>query len=169
MKDFFKCIGLFAVGLFTAVIGYPLLHEFGHSAAALLVGAKIIDFRLLPVPYITCEMTVVRRGGQILIAAAGSIFPVIFSLFFRPKRFWLWYGNLVMRGICLLSFAISIAAVCLYDFGIVMENEDVVRALEVMENGRFFIVVSAAFLMAFTVVTVVKQRPLERIKTFFDL
>ena len=57
MKDILKYLGLFFVGLFVAIIIYPFLHEAGHSMAAILVGAKVIDFNLLPLPYVTCEVS----------------------------------------------------------------------------------------------------------------
>ncbi len=48
MKDFLKIIGIILVGLFTAVIIYPMLHEAGHSLIALTVGADVVEFNLFP-------------------------------------------------------------------------------------------------------------------------
>lgn len=135
MKDVFKCFGLLIVGLFVAVIGYPFLHETGHSIIALAVGAKVIDFSLLPLPYVICEISMINGFGLILIGLSGMYLPMIFSLIIRPKSFWFWYGILITKGICILSFVISLVSIVLYNFGVNVLNEDIVQIMNIFEKG----------------------------------
>ena len=141
MKDILKCIGLLIVGLFVSVIGYPFLHETCHTIIALVVGAKVIDFSLLPLPYVTCEISITNDFGLILIGLAGMYLPMIFSLIIRPKSFWLWYGLLLTKGICLLSFIISLVSIILYNFGIKVSNEDIVQIMDVRSEGDLILAI----------------------------
>ena len=56
MKYSIKIIGIFFFGLLTAIIIYPVLHEFGHSLVAIAVGAKVVDFTLFPTPNLMCDV-----------------------------------------------------------------------------------------------------------------
>ena len=114
MKDILKCAGLLAVGLFVAVIAYPFLHESGHFLAALFLGEKVVDYSIFPTPYVICKMSLLSEFNVVLIGLAGMYLPMIITFIVRPKSFWLWYGVLVTKGICLLSFAISFISSILF-------------------------------------------------------
>lgn len=169
MKDILKCIGLLMVGLFVAVIGYPFLHETGHSIVALLVGAKVIDFSLLPVPYVTCEISITNDFGLILIGLAGIYLPMIFSLIIRPKSFWLWYMSLLIKGICFLSFVISLVSIILYNIEIKVLNEDVVQIMDIWLEGDLILAILMILSMIIVIYSIIKQRPLIRIKKYFEI
>lgn len=169
MKDILKCMGLLIVGLFVAVIGYPFLHESGHSIVALLVGGKVIDFDLLPLPYVTCEISITNKFGLILIGLAGMYLPMIFSLIIRPKSFWLWYGLLLTRGICLLSFVISLVSIVLYNFGIKVSNEDVVQIMDIWIKGDLILAILMILSMFIVIYSIIKQKSLSRIIKYFEI
>lgn len=111
-------IGLIAVGLFVAVIIYPFLHETGHTLIALLVGAKITRFNILPIPFVECEISAVDIKGQIFIALGGIVFPYALSMILKPKHFWGWYANFVLKGISVYSVILSVIASVFYMKGI---------------------------------------------------
>lgn len=169
MKDILKCIGLLIVGLFVAVIGYPFLHETGHSIVALLVGGSVIDFNLLPLPYVTCEISIANKFETILIGLAGMYLPMIFSLIIRPKSFWLWYGLLLTKGICLLSFIISLVSIVLYNIGIKISNEDIVQIMDIWIKGDLILAIFLISSMFIVIYSIIKQRPLSRITKYFEL
>ena len=57
--------------MFTAVLLYPALHELGHSLATLVLGGKVIEFHLLPLPNMLCDGSSVGNAGLVTIAVAG--------------------------------------------------------------------------------------------------
>ena len=118
MKDAFKIAAVTLAGLFTAVFLYPFLHEGGHFLAAVIVGAEVKEFHLFPSPNILCDVHTVNIPGLIWIGLHGILFPFLLVCVVRPKKFWFWHINFVLRGICLLSFLISAAGFFLYTDGI---------------------------------------------------
>ncbi len=169
MKDILKCVGLLTVGLFVAIIVYPFLHEAGHFVATVLVGAKVIDFNLFPLPYVTCEISGLNKVCIILIGLSGMFFPTIISITIRPKSFWLWYGSLVIKGICLLSFTISFIAILFYLFGVSMKNEDIVQVMEIWNDGVFILAISMLLSIIVIIRSIIKQKPLNRIMVYFKV
>lgn len=169
MRDILKYAGLFIVGLFVAIIIYPFLHEAGHSMVAILVGAKVIDFNLLPLPYVTCEVSNLNTTSMILIGLAGMFLPVLISIIVRPKSFWFWYCNLVMKFICFLSFAISFIAIVLYIFGVTIKNEDIIQVIDIWNNGVFVLIIIMALSMIGIVRSIMIQKPLIKILEYFKV
>lgn len=169
MKEIIKCIGLLILGIFVAVIGYPFLHESGHSIVALLVGGKVIDFNLIPLPYVTCEVSNLNTTSMILIGLAGMFVPALISVIVRPKSFWFWYCNLVMKIICFLSFAISFIAIVLYLFGVIIKNEDIVQVIDIWNNGVFVLIITMVLSMIGIIRSIIKQKPLIKIMDYFKV
>lgn len=60
---FIRTFFIFAIGLFTAVILYPFLHESGHSLFAVALGGKVTEFNLCRFP-ISCVMSVGLKQEQ---------------------------------------------------------------------------------------------------------
>ena len=167
MRDFLKYAGLFFVGLFVAIIIYPFLHEAGHSMMAILVGAKVIDFNLLPLPYVTCEVSNLNTTSMILIGLAGMFVPALISIIVRPESFWFWYCNLVMKIICFLSFVISFIAIVLYLLGVTIKNEDIVQVIDIWNNGVFVLIIAMVLSMIGIIRSIIKQKPLMKIMVYF--
>lgn len=169
MKDILKYVGLFLVGLFIAIILYPFLHEAGHSMMAILVGAKVIDFNLLPLPYVTCEVSSLNTTSMILIGLAGMFIPALISIILRPESFWFWYCNLVIKFICFLSFVISFVAIVLYLFGITIKNEDIIQVIDIWNNGVFVLIITMALSMIGIIRSIIKQKPVTKIMDYFKV
>lgn len=169
MRDILKYVGLFFVGLFVAIIIYPFLHEAGHSMMAILVGAKVTDFNLLPLPYVTCEVSNLNTTSMILIGLAGMFVPALISVIIRPESFWFWYSNLVVKFICLLSFAISFIAIMLYIFGVTIKNEDIVQVIDIWNNGVFVLIITMVLSMIVIIRSIIKQKPLMKIMDYFKV
>lgn len=169
MKDILKCIGLLIVGLFVSVIVYPFFHETGHSIIALSVGAEIVDFSLLPLPYVTCEVSMVSEFGLILIGLSGIYLPMIFSLIIRPKSFWFWYMSLLIKGICLLSFVISLVSIVLYNIGIKVSNEDIVQIIDIWIKGDLILAVLMFLSITIVIRSTIKEKPINRIMLYFKV
>lgn len=169
MKDILKYAGLFFVGLFVAIIIYPFLHEAGHSMMAILVGAKVIEFNLFPLPYVTCEVSNLNTTSIILIGLAGMFVPALISIIVRPECFWFWYCNLVIKFICLLSFAISFVATVLYLFGVTIKNEDIVQVIDIWNNGVLVLIITMVLSMIGIIRSIIKQKPLMKIMDYFKV
>ncbi len=129
MKDVIRVIELFIVGILTATILYPLFHEVGHMVSAVIVNVDVIAFRLLPVPYVLCNMATCGKVGVIVISLGGMFFPFAITVIRTPKSFWFWYVWLIIRGICLLSFIISIVAFFSFMRGNPIANEDITQIM----------------------------------------
>ena len=169
MKDIFKYVGLFFVGLFVAIIIYPFLHEAGHSIVAILVGAKVTDFNLLPLPYGTCKVSNLNTTSMILIGLAGMFVPALISIIAHPKLFWFWYCNLVIKLISLLSFAISFISMVLYLFGVTIKNEDIIQVIDIWNNGVYVLIITMVLSMIGIIRSTIKQKPLTKIMDYFKV
>ena len=168
MKDILKCIGLLIVDLFVAVMIYPFLHEAGHSLVAFLVGASVIEFNLLPLPYVVCEVSEVGDIGKALIGLGGIVIPFIMSMSFKPKRFWLWYANLLIKGISTYAILLSIIAVIFYINGINWQNEDIVQVLNIFPDGRWIFLVVLCIMATYGLMRLLKEKMISRCIIYFD-
>lgn len=129
IKDVLRTGYLLLCGLFIAVIVYPFLDELGYSLAAVLFGAKVIEFHLLAIPNILCNSAGLSIFLLLMIGFSGMMLPFSISMLIRPKNYYMWYGGFVLKGISLLSFIISIVAVILYLCGSPVINEDVTQII----------------------------------------
>lgn len=169
MKDALKCFGLFAVGLLTAMFLYPFLHELGHTISAITLGNNICDFRLFPTPSVMCEMDITNKPAIIVVGFGGMILPYLFSLVSPGKHFWLWYLWLVMSGICLLSFAVSIVGVVLYKVGVPMVNEDITQIMNISDEYYVFYLAILVVFSVFRSVQIIRTKPIKRCMKYFDV
>ncbi len=168
MKDILKCMGLLVIGLFVSVIVYPVLHEGGHFIAAVLTGGDVVEVRLFPVSYIKCKASE-TNSNMVIIGLGGMFLPMFLSLLFNSKNFWVWYGILLTKGICVLSFFISILSIVLYDLGVVLEDQDIVKVLTFWEEGLPFFIVLMILSLIISICSIVLQRPVYKIAEYFDL
>lgn len=173
MKDAVKLFGVLFWGLLTAVIIYPFLHESGHSVAAILAGAEILEFNLFPLPNVLCNMTNISDIGRIFIGLNGMLLPIIFSdvisLTFKKKNFWIRYVAFVLNCISILSAFVSLLAAISFCLGRTIINEDVTQILEMYSNSIAFI---SIFVIAITVYLIVRlklDKPIEKCLAYFGL
>lgn len=162
MKDFFRFIGLIAVGLLTAVFLYPFLHELGHVVAAIAVGADVKGFQLFPLPSVMCEMDVTNKFSCIAIGMGGMMLPYAIGFVLPRKRFWLWYIWLIMSGICLLSFAISIASIFYFRIGSPIANEDITQIMLFADEYYILYLAILISLSVFRIIQIIRTKPIRR-------
>lgn len=169
MKDVLKYIGLLTVGLFVAIVVYPFLHECGHSIMAILVGAKVVEFNLLPLPYVMCDVSEVTATGQAMIGLGGIIIPYILPGFIKTKKFWSWYAMFLVRGISLYAVIISLFAAILYFFEIRIANEDIVQVLELFPNRVWLCIIAFVLMIIYSITAIVKGKPILRCLNYFNI
>lgn len=162
MKDALRCIGLLVAGLLAATFLYPFLHEIGHIITAAGFGFKISNFQLLPLPSVVCEMDLTNKFATGIVGFGGMILPYFISLIPPKKHFWLWYIWLVISGICLLSFILSIVGVVLYSIEMPMNNEDITQVIAY--SGRYYILylVILIALVALRIIQIIRTKPIKR-------
>lgn len=168
LKIFLKMIGLIIVGLLTAVILYPFLHEVGHLLVALLVGARITDFNIFPMPFIECEVSDIDITGQIFIGLGGIVFPFVLSMILKPKCFWGWYASFMLRGISVYSVILSIVAAVLYINENSWQKEDIVRILHLFPNGTGLFLTVLCIMGVYGLIRLWKEKLFLRCIDYFD-
>lgn len=126
------------VGLFTAVLLYPALHELGHSLATLVFSGKVIGFHLLPLPNMLCDGSSVGNAGLVTIRLCGMLIPFLISISFKPKGLTVWYVMQLIKGISSLTFALSLMSLCGRRFGFRIANDDIINALNFWPDGSTF-------------------------------
>lgn len=103
LKDLFKCVALFVVGVIVAVFVYPILHELGHALSAIAFGVKIKDVSLFPLPSVLCEFNGQSSIVIAFIGFCGILVPSVITFLYVPNNFWFWYVWLMMKCITMLS------------------------------------------------------------------
>lgn len=169
MKDIFKGISLIVVGLVAAIIVYPFTHELGHSIAAWISGAEIYEFNLFPVPNVVCKFDSMNLICVVFVGFGGVLLPMFLTGFRVPKLFLLWYLWLAIKGICFLSFLVSLWALIFYQTGMEIADDDMTRVLQFAPEYRaIYIAIITAFL-AITVVQIARSKPLKKCMKYFGV
>ena len=169
MKDIFKFFGLLLVGLFVAIILYPFLHESGHLVAAILVRAKVLDFNLLPLPYVMCDVSGVNTLGQAIIGFGGIIIPLVLTSIIKLKNFWFWYAQFLIKCISVYAVILSFIVVILYNYGFIIGNDDIIQVLKIFPNGTGILIMSLGLIITYGIFALKKQKPLMRCLNYFGV
>ncbi len=169
MKDALKLLGLFVTGIFTAVIIYPLLHELGHCFVAVSVGAEVVDFNILPLPSVLCNVFNVKKGGIAAIGLGGILFPYLISFALRPKTFLGWYSNSVVRLVSLLALTISLVSIILWLGGTTLVNDDIIQVLNRLKKGSAVFFSLFLTLLIFGIFKIATDKPLRKLLRYFKL
>lgn len=169
MKYVVKIFGILFTGLFVATVLYPFLHEFGHAAATVLSGANLCEFRLFPQPYVVCNLSRLSFWGQCIIGISGMLLPFLLSCLVRSKRFWLWIVCFFLKSISIFAFGISYVAVLCYESGIIFKNEDIVKVVQISGSNSFLWLIMMLSLICLAVVSLYFDKPLERLKRYFNI
>lgn len=167
MKIMLKSIGLLITGLLVAVIIYPLLHELGHSIMAVLVGASVLELKLFPIPYVLCSTEGMDMVGQVVIGTGGIILPLIISQIKVRFNFWLWYTQLLLKGISVLALIISAISTILFMKGNPLPNDDTTQILQIWPNGIWIILLLSVGMSVIISVSIVKEKPLIKCTNFY--
>jgi len=137
LKDLIKSLRIFIVALFVAIIVYPSLHELGHLMVAILVGTRVVEMQMFPIPNILCENVSISCFDNILIGFGGISLPAIVSISISSNKFWMWYANFILKVICLLSFVISGLAI-IFEGSQLFAQDDMRAVLNIWDSGKSF-------------------------------
>lgn len=159
---FIRTFFIFAIGLFTAVILYPFLHESGHSLFAIALGGKITEFNLLPIPNIVCNVSGLESRAIAFIGLGGLLFPLIFTTLVNIKNFWAWLIGMYVSFITFLSYLISLYGCIAYVYGTPIVNEDVTQIIDHYPNAFLGLIILLIVLMGIVTFQVVKSKGLQR-------
>ena len=169
MKDTIKAVGLFIVGLTVAVVIYPLMHELSHSIVAIAVGARVIEINILPIPSVLCDVGSVGCTDIVAIGMSGVLMPYFLSVVFKPKNFWLWYANYIVKGISALAFVIStISTVCFF-MGAPLPNDDTSQILAVWPSGKWICLLLSIILAVSTIARLIREKPFVHCMRCFNI
>ena len=169
MKDLLRTLLLIVVGLAAAIAVYPFLHEAGHALATLITGSNVIDIQLCPLPSTLCKVDTGNLLQIIGIGFGGVVFPFVVTILKPPKRFLTWYLWFVIKGICILSYAISLWAVVFYQTELEIVMDDLTRVMEYAPEYKLIYLSVLVALILISVVQVVKSRPIKRCMQYFDM
>lgn len=159
---FIRTFFIFAIGLFTAVILYPFLHESGHSLFAIALGGKITEFNLFPLPNIVCNIAGLESRTVAFIGLGGLLFPLIFTTLVNVKNFWAWLIGIYISFITFLSYLISLHGCIAYAYGTPVVNEDVTQIIDLYPNAFSGLIILLIALMGVVAFQVVKSKGLQR-------
>lgn len=162
-------IGILIIGLFTAILIYPLLHEIGHSVAAILVGGSVCEIKLLPLPYMTCDVSGIGSTGMTVIGISGMLFPLLLTWLIYMKNFWIWLIGLYMNFICFLSFSISLYGCITYIIGKPLVNEDITKIIELCPDKTWVWIAVFSALIVCIIVQVIITKPIKHCFDFSDV
>lgn len=163
VSDVLNLIVMILMGLVVAIIVYPFLHEGGHSLAALLVGADVVEFEILPIPYVMCNVATLTNGQQILIGVSGMLFPLLIAVIIPRKWFWSWYLRFILFFISLLAFAISVVTLILPNGATVNPQDDMLRVMSLWSDSRMSLTVALIVCAVLIVVMTILDRPVKMI------
>ena len=170
MKDTIKAIGLFVVGLTVAVIVYPVMHELAHSLVAIAVGARVVEINILPVPSVLCDVKSVDSTGMVAIGMSGMLLPYFLSAVIKPKNFWIWYANYIVKGISALAFVISTISTVCFLVGSPLPNDDTTQTLLTWSGGKWICLSVVSFsLVILATVRLIQEKPLAHCMRYFDI
>ena len=144
-----------------SILVYPMLHESGHLLATLAFGGSVGKVSIFPAAYTECDVFSVSTFGKAIIGLSGMLFPMLFSGF-RFRNFYAWYPVFALRGIGLLSFAISAVSIVLFYNGVVVENEDIVQVLQICNEHTVIAIGTVVVMTVLSAALILSDRPVKR-------
>lgn len=130
MKDFLTVIKLTLIGLFVAIIAYPLIHETGHILATAMTGGKLIALSWVPVPNVLCEVNSTNITALAITSLAGMVFPMVLVFMLMRSKGLFRYGVLIFSMVTILSAVIDTGVAFLHINGMVVQNDDIASFME---------------------------------------
>jgi len=160
---------LLFLGLATAIVIYPFLHETGHSLATILCGGKVLEFHLFPLPNVLCDMSCISKSSMAIIGMSGMIFPLIIAIAFRKILFAIWYVSELIIGISAMAFVISILSIILFNFGKQSPNEDAIKIITLIPQSQIAIITIMAILTTISIFAIIKNKPKTRLFQYLEI
>ena len=128
-----------------------------------------MKFHLLPLPNVLCDVYTISNYGTVIIGISGMIFPLLIAMIFSKKAFALWYISELIIGISAYAFFISIIALILANFGIIMQNEDVIKAIQIMPESEMFVFLAIVSFMGLALWVFIKNKPIKRMIEYLEI
>ena len=169
INDFERTVRLLLVGLLTAVIIYPLLHETGHLLATVVFGGKVVEFNLFPIPNILCDVVNMEKGDLVFVGFGGVLFPLIVSLTINTKRFMAWYVLQLIKCISVLALIISLISLLGQGYGICVENDDAATLLSFCPELKNGFIVFIILLLFVSIFSLFRQHPFKHLYKYFGI
>ena len=169
MKDIVKTLEIMVLGLAVAVFVYPFFHELGHVLFAYLSGIKVLEFNILPIPSVLCNMSDASVLQYLLIGLGGMIFPFIVSVAFHPKHFVWWYIDFVVRIISMIAFGISIVGIIMYKTNAPIRNEDITTTLHAVPDLWVSLLLLCILAELVLILSIIKSQPIKHIEKFYGI
>lgn len=73
------------------------------------------------------------------------------------------------KGICLLSFVISLVSIVLYNIGIKVSNEDIVQIIDIWIKGDLILAVLMFLSITIVIRSIITEKPINRIMLYFKV
>ena len=105
----------------------------------------------------------------ILVGFGGMLFPAVLTGIRSPKIFLLWYLWFVIKGICALSFLVSLWALVFFQTGLEIANDDMIQVMQFAPEYRAIYLAVIIGLLATTMVQLVHAKPLKRCLKYFGV
>ena len=163
MTDAKRGAMLLLLGLFTAVLLYPALHEGGHILVTLLLGGRIREVRLGAAASVLCGGL---RHGELAAVAFGG---VGLAMLLRPKHFPLWYVVQLVKGISVLAILLSLISLIGCKNGVIVENDDIMNVVRLWPEGRGVCLVLLCAGLLLSVGSICAARPVQRVGEYFGI
>ena len=148
MTDAKRGAMLLLLGLFTAVLLYPALHEGGHILVTLLLGGRIREVRLGAAASVLCGGL---RHGELAAVAFGGV------------------GLQLVKGISVLAILLSLISLIGCKYGVIVENDDIMNAVRLWPEGRGVCLVLLCAGLLLSVGSICAARPVQRVGEYFGI
>lgn len=146
-----------------------MLHELGHSLATLVLGGKVIEFHLLPLPNMLCDGRSVGNAGLVTIGLCGMLIPFLIAISFKPKHFTLWYVMQLIKGISSLAFILSLISLFGQRSGFRIANDDIMTVLKFWPDGNVFFIITIIVFLLLAIYSICRQQPIKRFYKYFGI
>lgn len=173
MKDILKFITMLIISLIIAIFMYPFVHELGHSFACILLGINVIDFEVLPIPYILCDMTFANKIDTIIIGNAGNLMPafiVYITYLFKIKNFNIKFARFYFNCCCIISYIVTIISIIITKSGNfdLVYQDDVAQLVNIYDNIWIQHLLIYIVLIIISLIMIIKNKPIKTLLKHFE-
>ena len=166
MKLYFKLAYMCFLGIATAVIWYPFLHESGHYIAMVLLGGTDVNMQFFPSTFVSGGMVNPAKWHYAIIGLSGLFLPMTaFAL--RPKSFTVWFINEIVKCIVVFSWFLSVIAVVCMICGNEWRNDDIVTVVRTGGGSEATWLVICTTIAVVSAILLIKDRPWNKLESFF--
>lgn len=167
LKMVLKILRLILLTITVMLLVYPLLHELGHAAFAVIFGADIKAAGLYPYAYVSVDHSDCTQLQTVWMLCAGSVFPLLCAV---PvyKNYYLYYIGITIAVITLVSSLISVFAVFMYPNVSGGISDDYVSLLRIAPGMKAFAAIVSAGQAAIALLYIALSHPLNRTVRFFS-